>query len=165
MKRSRMIGWLGIVLSISGVSCRSGSSVGVLEARSGRVIEEPARVAVPNADVYQVVWGPGLAGEPRPVNALRWTRADETGAFAFQADVARDARAWTSRASAPEYGFFHADFGLVRGGAAPASGELTLRGRRLDAAGIQAMELEICGSRPADEIIAGAARLHCKRSP
>ena len=162
MIRSKRL-WLFAAAVILIAGCRSGSSGVILESRNGSVVEDPARAAIPNADVFQVYWGPGLAGEPRPVHALRWTKANEKGAFAFQSELARDASVWGSKVSAAEYGFFHADFGLVRGGTAKSSGDVILRGRRLDAAGVQAMQLNLCGSRPADEVLAGAARLHCKR--
>jgi len=143
--------------------CRGASNAFVLEARNGKVLEDASGTAVPGADVFQVYWGPGIAGEPRPVNALRWTRANALGEFAFENAYSKDTASDILGAHVAEYGFFHAEFGLVRSGKARTSKDLILRGRKLDRAGLQAMELNLCGSRPADEVLADAARLHCKR--
>jgi hypothetical protein len=150
------------VALVTFVGCRSGSNGIILESRGGTVADDTSAAAIANADVFQVYWGAGIAGEPRPVFALRWTKADENGAFVFRSEVAREVRSFGAKVSDAEYGFFHGDYGLVRGGVPTSSGDVTLRGRKLDPAGLQAMQLNLCGSRPADEVLTGAARIHCK---
>jgi hypothetical protein len=145
-------------------ACSPGSGTAVLEARSGRVVDRDSGAPVPGADVYQVYWGKGVVGEPRPVRALRWTAADATGTFAFEKSLSSESSAWVPLGTHEAgYGFYHAEYGLVRVGGAPDSSPVTLRGARLDAAQRRAAELSLCGSRPPDEVAAWVARNHCSR--
>ncbi len=145
------------------LGCLPGSGAIVLEARSGRVVEDPTGRAVASADVFQVYLGRGAAGEPRPAYSLRWTQTSESGEFVFREALADEPRAWVLKTDAPEYGFVHPDFGLVRAGVAGANGNLVLTGKRLDEAGRRASEMSVCGSRPADDVLAGAADRYCPR--
>jgi hypothetical protein len=150
------------VALVTFVGCRSGSNAIMVESRAGTVADDMSAAAIANANVFQVYWGAGIAGEPRPVFALRWAKADENGAFVFRSEVAPEVRRFGAKVSDAEYGFFHGDYGLVRRGVPTSSGDVTLRGRKLDPAGLEAMQLNLCGSRPADEVLMGAARFHCK---
>jgi len=132
-----------------------------LEAREGRVVDRDTRAGVAGADVYQVYRGRGVAGEPRPVYALRWTSAGPEGRFAFDEALSGEPRSWVLETDDAEYGFYHEDYGLVRSGRPSATGAVSLEGPRLDPARRRAEELSLCGSRPPDEIAAEVARSHC----
>lgn len=134
----------------------------MLEARRGRVVEDPGVRPLPGADVFQVYWRRGRVGEPPKANAVRWTLADREGAFAFAVAKQDSSGGRATGRDAVEYGFFHPDFGLVRAGSPGKAGELVLRGRALDEAGRQASQLELCGSRPVDAVHAGVAQRHCR---
>lgn len=121
---------------------------------------------VADAEVFQVYWGRGVVGEPRPAYALRWTTSASDGSFAFDAAATSEPRVWVLETDAAEYGFFHAEFGLVRSG--PAGGEgraLTLSSGRLDAAMRRASELALCGSRPPDAVVETLRPRVCERAP
>ena len=124
-------------------------------------MDRDTRAAVPGADVYQVYWGRGVAGEPRPAYALRWTTAAGDGGFAFEDRLSTEPRSWVLETDAAEYGFYHVDYGLVRRGPARGGEEVLLEGARLDEARRRAEALTLCGSRPADEVAAHVARSHC----
>lgn len=142
-------------------SCRPGSGAIVLEARSGRVVDRESREPIPEADVYQVYWGRGVAGEPRPAYALRWNLANAEGEFAFGEKLSSEPRSWALETDAAEYGFYHPEYGLVRLGRPESDGPVVLAGKRLDPARRQAEQLSLCGSRPPDEVTAHVARSHC----
>ncbi len=137
----------------------------MLEARTGRVVEDGNGAPVSRADVFQVYWKKGRVGEPPTANALRWSVADDRGAFRFT-EAERDSNGGRPQGGdALEYGFYHPAFGLVRKGTprSDASNELELTGRRLDDAGRRASELQLCGSLPVDAVHAGVAARHCDR--
>lgn len=146
-----------------GLACAQNGGGTRLESRTGRVIDEATGGAIERADVFQVYWKKGRVGEPPRATALRWSEANERGEFEF-ARASRDAEGRSPGAGdALEYGFYHPAFGLVRSGPPRSEGPLELRGRRLDAAGRRAAELQLCGSRPVDAVHAGVAARHCPR--
>jgi len=147
------------------VACTPGSGAIRLAARSGTVVDQESRAGIAEADVFQVYWGRGVAGEPRPAYALRWTTTDARGAFAFDEELSSEPRSWVLETDEAEYGFFHPDYGLTRRGRGDADAPLVLEGTRLDEARRRAEELNLCGSRPADEVLAALSRMRCSRRP
>jgi hypothetical protein len=146
-------------------ACAPGGNKGVaLEGQRGQVVDQTSGAAVAGASVFQVWWGKGVAGEPRPARVLRWVDANGAGEFEFKQSTTDAVRAWANGSGGPEYGFFHSDYGLVRTGASRGEGTLVLGARQLDAAGRHASELSLCGSRPADEVLADVAQRHCPRA-
>ncbi len=143
------------------IGCSSGAGAIALEARVGRVSDRESGAPVADADVFQVYRGQGVVGAPRPTHALRWTRSDEAGAFAFEAATSTESRASMRQTDPAEYGFYHPEYGLVRVGRPATAGHVELTGERLDAARLRAEQLSLCGSRPADEIAADVVRMHC----
>lgn len=141
------------------LACSPGPGAIVLEAGRGSVVDRESGAPIVGADVYQVYWGRGVAGEPRPAYALRWTQTGKSGQFAFEETLSKQAKTWVLETDAAEYGFFHPDYGLVRGSA--GSSPIELAGPPLDEAKRRAEELSLCGSRPADRVIADVARMHC----
>ena len=60
--------------------------------------------------------------------------------------LSKQSKTWVLETDAAEYGFFHPDYGLVRGGAA-ASDVVKLKGAVLDDARRRAEDMSLCGSR------------------
>lgn len=156
--------WLSVLVGMmAGLGgCSPGSGAVLLAPHAGSVVDAETASPIVGADVFQVYWGRGVAGEPRPVRALRWTSADAAGAFRFDETLSSEPGGWMLETDPPEYGFFHAEYGLVRAGPA-RDGAAVIRGVRLDGARRESEWLTLCGSRPADEVVADVVQRYCVR--
>jgi len=102
----------------------SGAAAGpfVLEAASGRVVDEDTGEPIEGAHVIEGWQGGGRFGEPQDAIHARFATTGPDGRFAFAREWA-GLRLWLSGGYGPVYGFYHPSYGLVRESPRRASGD------------------------------------------
>lgn len=146
----RLVRWL-LAGALGLAACVPGPGACRLPPTHGRVVDSESGAPIAGATVFEWWRGAGVGGGPQPTRHLRFATSDEAGRFAFPEAPPPGARMWVSRVYEPSYGFFHPDYGLVRGPAArDAGGALSLSGSRRDAPARLGDLARLCESRPRD---------------
>jgi hypothetical protein len=146
-------------------ACVPGAGALVLGAAEGRVVDRESGAPIEGATVIEWWRGAGRGGGPQPTYHARFATSDAGGRFAFPRALAPSPRMWLLRSYGPSYGFFHGDYGLVRGGE-PAEGEpLVLRGSRAEAELRRADLAPVCAPRPRERWERELARVACPARP
>jgi hypothetical protein len=160
-------GWssLLLLLAAAALGCLPGPGVLLMGPAEGRVLDRDTGRPVAGAEVMEWWRGAGRGGGPQPTYHARFARSDAEGRFAFGRALAPSPRMWLLKVYGPSYGFYHADYGLVRGGEPEPGRALVLRGslaeaelRRLDLA-------PVCQPRPREDWERELARVACPWRP
>jgi hypothetical protein len=136
----------------------------VMRAAEGRVLDRESGEPIAGATVIEWWRGAGRGG-PQPTYHARFARSDGDGRFGFPRAVAPSPRMWLLRTYGPSYGFFHSDYGLVRGGE-PAAGEaVVLSGSRSEAELRRRDLAPVCAPNPREQWERELAREACPPRP
>lgn len=158
-------GAVALAASLAFAACVPGPGVFVMRAAEGRVLDRESGEPIAGARVIEWWRGAGGGGGPQPTYHARFTHSDADGRFGFPRAVAKSPRMWLLRTYGPSYGFFHPDYGLVRGGE-PAAGEpVVLSGSRAEAELRRADLAPVCAPHPREEWERELARSACPPRP
>jgi hypothetical protein len=146
-------------------ACVPGPGALVLGAAEGRVVDRDGGAPVEGATVIEWWRGAGRGGGPQPTYHARFATSDAGGRFAFPRAFAPSPRMWLLKVYGPSYGFFHPDYGLVRGGERAEGAALELSGSRADAELRRADLQPVCAPRPAERWQRELARVACPARP
>lgn len=138
MSGSRWI--VGVVSLVLLPACAPALGPFVLEAASGRVVDEDTGEPIPEATVIEWILGAGSFGGPQPAYHARFATTDGEGRFAFEREFVWSPRLWFLRTYGPRHGFYHPSYGLetetprpAQGGGLVLEGSLRRSHLRLDA--------------------------------
>jgi hypothetical protein len=137
----------------------------VMAPAAGRVLDRESGAPIAGAEVIEWWRGAGRGGGPQPTYHARFARSDADGRFAFGRGLAPSPRMWLSKVYGPSYGFYHADYGLVRAGEPGPDAELLLRGSRAEAELRRADLASVCRPRPREGWERELARVACPPRP
>jgi hypothetical protein len=154
---------LAASLALSG--CVPGPGVLVMRAAEGRVLDRESGAPIAGATVIEWWRGAGRGGGPQPTYHARFTRTDADGRFGFPRAIAKSPRMWLLRTYGPSYGFFHPDYGLVRGGEPAAGAAVELTGSLAEAELRRADLAPVCAPRPREAWERELAELACPPRP
>lgn len=115
------------MLCLVGSGCLPSPGPFVLEAVTGRVIDEDSGAPIAGAEVIEWWRGAG-ASDVAPHYFARWASTGADGRFALPRRLSPSPRMWFLRTYGPSYSFYHPDYGLEHGARAQAEGGLALRG-------------------------------------
>lgn len=108
-------GWIAravALLVLASPACAPAAGPFVLEAASGRVVDEDTGEPIPEATVIEWYQGAGRFGGPQPSYHARFARTDDEGRFSFEREIAPSLRMWALETYGPRYGFYHPSYGL-----------------------------------------------------
>jgi hypothetical protein len=163
--RTATLALLGIVVP----GCAPAAGPFVLDAASGRVIDEDTREPIPGATVIEWYRGAGRFGGPQPSYHARFATTDDAGRFAFPREAVWSLRMWALRTYGPTYGFHHPSYGLETGTPRRVSadddaspGELRLEGSlRRSHLRLDALRAWCAGRRDEDAAAAHLREIAC----
>ena len=149
------------VLAAGLAGCLPGPGAIVLAPASGRVVDRDTRAPIAGAQVIEWWRGAGRGGGPQPTYHARFATSDAEGRFVFSRALAPSPRMWLLATYPPTFGFYHPRYGLVRGGEAPAEGEVLLSGSLAEAELRLADLAPVCAPRPRERWERDLARSAC----
>jgi hypothetical protein len=145
--------------------CVPGPGVLVLRAAEGSVVDRESGAAIAGATVIEWWRGAGRGGGPQPTYHARFATSDPGGRFAFPRELAPSPRLWLLRTYGPSYGFYHADYGLVRGAEPPPGAPVELAGSRAEAELRRADLAPVCAPHPRERWQRELAQVACPVRP
>ena len=165
-RSARLARWAALAaLAVLPSACVPGPGVLVLRAAEGRVVDRESGAPIAGATVIEWWRGAGRGGGPQPTYHARFATSDPGGRFAFPRALARSPRMWLLRTYGPSYGFYHPDYGLVRGGEPSVGAPVALTGSRAEAELRRADLAPVCAPHPRERWQRELARVACPARP
>jgi hypothetical protein len=151
----------GLLSCLLSLACVPSAGPFRLAAAQGRVVDVSSGAAVPRAEVFQWYRGARGASDAHPTYHARFTRADESGRFAFPAELVTSPRIWLLRTEGPSWGVYAEAYGFQRPRPVAEGDDTLLRLSPADAAARRASLAPFCDRRSDDAASRRLAALAC----